>query len=363
MGRSKPRPNYGGQVNGPQESHNFTQSGSFSGSSNQLTTTISRAAAPRPSKKRKKKHVPDTASAPPVAEEEAEEERKQITEGTSQGASVMMKAFLAVEDQLKDAIFSTKTHASLEGGRAVKCACGKEEAKFRCLGCRATNMVCAACLVKMHPDQNFHHVEEWDGSGFVRTPLWTLGHELHLAHGGLKLTNNAFPHKVQDWYRELLRVYRVWRRRTGQAQNIDAVITNRWPGSLAVRCPACPEVGVNIDKATLDTVPADKRHTVTLFLSSDGNFKLQRKRKVDDPDDFALNGGNAYFPEDTQYKLYVSELGPEDDKCTCSELKAVCMQNITKFKNAVVTGVVAVQCACHGFFQPGGLVDLTTSDF
>ncbi|KAJ7645719.1 hypothetical protein B0H17DRAFT_959474 [Mycena rosella] len=156
-----------------------------------------------------------------------------------------------------------------------------------------------------------------------------------------KLTNNVFPHKVQ---------------------NIDAVITNRRPGSLAVRCPACPEVGFNIDKATLDAVPADKRHTVTLFLSSDGNFKLQRKRKVDDPDDFALNGGNAYFPEDTQYKLYVSELGPEDDKCTCSELKAVRMQNITKFKNAVVTGVVAVQCARHGFFQPGGLVDLTMGE-
>ncbi|KAJ7681689.1 hypothetical protein B0H17DRAFT_942799 [Mycena rosella] len=368
-----------------------------------------------------------------------------------------MKAFLAVEDQLEDAIFSTKTHASLEGGRAVKCVCGKEEAKFRCPECGATNMVCAACLVKMHPDQNFHHVEEWDGSGFVRTPLWTLGHELHLAHGGLvcpngpknekggvnegtgrkmvvvatngihvrvffcccgdaratpdyiqlvaarlfpatlaapetvfrfdalnnfhvhnlvskktaqdyyralqKLTNNVFPHKVQDRYCELLRVYRVWRylalrHRTGQAQNIDAVITNRRPGSSAVRCPACLEVGFNIDKATLDAL-MQHRHTVTLFLSSDGNFKLQRKRKVDDPDDFALNSGNAYFPEDTQYKLYVSELGPEDDKCTCSELKAVRMQNITKFKNAVVTGVVAVQCARHGLFQPGGLVDLT----
>ncbi|KAJ7629937.1 hypothetical protein B0H17DRAFT_962520, partial [Mycena rosella] len=68
----------------------------------------------------------------------------------------------------------------------------------------------------------------------------------------------------QDRYRELLRVYRVWRylalrRRMGQAQNIDAIITNPRPGSLAVRCPACPEVGFNIDKATLDTVLADTR--------------------------------------------------------------------------------------------------------
>jgi hypothetical protein len=110
-------------------------------------------------------------------------------------------------------------------------------------------------------------------------------------------------------------------------------------------------------------------------VSSDGNFKLQRKRKVDDPDDVALNGGNAYFPEDAEYQEYVSQLKPSDDvrdrvlinddpllicvqKCTCSDLKAVRMQNIAKFKNSVISGVVAVQCACHGFFMPGGIVDL-----
>lgn len=55
------------------------------------------------------------------------------------------------------------------------------------------------------------------------------------------------------------------------------------------------------------------RHLYTKFLSSDGNFKLQRKRKVDDPDDVALNGGNAYFVEDSKYKEYVSQVGQADD--------------------------------------------------
>ena len=54
-----------------------------------------------------------------------------------------------------------------------------------------------------------------------------------------------------------MRVVRVWRhlalrRRSGQAQGIDRVITNRRPGSLAVRCPACPEIGFNIEKAVID---------------------------------------------------------------------------------------------------------------
>ncbi|KAJ6543417.1 hypothetical protein DFH09DRAFT_1367992 [Mycena vulgaris] len=147
-------------------------------------------------------------------------------------------------------------------------------------------------------------------------------------------------------YREFLRV------------GIDEVIITRRIGSLAVRCPACPEIGFNVAKATVDAAAESEKHKFTQFLSSDGNFKLQRKRKVDDPDDFALNGGNAYFPEDNLYKVYVEGIGPADDKCTCSDLKAVRMQNIAKFKNCVISRVVAVQCARHGFFMPGGMVDL-----
>ncbi|KAJ7912440.1 hypothetical protein B0H13DRAFT_1613667 [Mycena leptocephala] len=350
-------------------------------------------------------------------------------------------------------MFATKTHAQVVADVTVKCACG-ELALFRCPECGWGDMVCAQCLVKMHPHHQFHHVERWDGSAFVRTELIEWKHEVHLGHSGQercpnasnpvgrktvlvdtngihsarifycqcgnpavkdhlqlirarlfpatvenpqtvftfdvldnfhvhnltskktaldyhrglqKLTNGAFPKDVPDRYREFLRVVRIWRhltmrRRSGQAQNIDEVITNRRANSLAVRCPACPEVGFNVDKETIDAAPENqrwtRRHLYTLFLSSDGNFKLQRKRKVDDPDDVALNGGNAYFPEDSEYQKYVSQLGPSDDKCTCSDLKAVRMQNIAKFKNSVISGVVAVQCARHGFFMPGGMVDL-----
>ncbi|KAJ7602837.1 hypothetical protein DFH06DRAFT_986580 [Mycena polygramma] len=364
--------------------------------------------------------------------------------------------FTDVLDDLEEAIFQTKSHAGLAAaGASVQCACG-QTALFRCPECGTGSMVCAQCLVRMHPGQTLHHIEKWDGGAFVRTKLFDLKHEIHLGHEGKrcehaslnasgrttiivdtngihktrifycrcenypddhiqlvrarlfpatiilpqtaftfdvlhnfhvhnltskktaqdyyralqKLTNGAFPNQVEDRYREFLRVIRVWRhlamrRRSGQALGIDQVITNRRPNSLAVRCPACPEVGFNVDKATIDAAPENKRHLYTFFLSSDGNFKLQRKRKVDDPDDVALNGGNAYFPEDTRYQAYVKELqkqGPADDKCTCSDLKAVRLQNIAKFKNSVISGVVAVQCARHGFFMPGGMVDLTKGE-
>jgi hypothetical protein len=69
---------------------------------------------------------------------------------------------------------------------------------------------------------------------------------------------------LQDRYREFLRVARVWRymtsvRRAGQAHNIDSILTHRQPGSLAVRCPACLEVGFNVTKEFLDALPIKLR--------------------------------------------------------------------------------------------------------
>ncbi|KAJ7724933.1 hypothetical protein DFH07DRAFT_971050 [Mycena maculata] len=399
------------------------------------------------SKKTKILHVPSPPSAATPEEEEEEEDKDEDEEdtGRKQGASVMMRAFLKETPAIEEAIFRTRTHAQLHGKNPqIQCACG-QPASFRCPECGVTDMVCAECVIKMHPCHQMHHIEQWDGTAFVRTSLITWGHVVNLGHGGKrcknagsedqgrksvivdtngihfvcivycacgetvmpdpiqligarlfpatldtpktaftfevmhnfhvhnltskktasdyyralqKLTNGAFPNQVPDRVREFLWVVRVWRhlvmrRRSGQAQGIDSVITNRRENSLAVRCPSCPEVGFNVDKATIEAAPRDKKHLYTLFLSSDGNFKLQRKKKVDDPDDVALNGGAAYFPDNKIYRDYISKLKPSDDfACKISP----------KSKNSVITGVVACQCARHGFFMPGGMVDLTKGE-
>ncbi|KAJ7883925.1 hypothetical protein B0H14DRAFT_2564692 [Mycena olivaceomarginata] len=75
----------------------------------------------------------------------------------------------------------------------------------------------------------------------------------------------------------------------------------------------------------------------------DGNFKMQRKNKQDDPNDMGLNGGNAYCVPEMRHKSYLGSLKPSDETGTCSHLKAARMQDIAKLKNAVITGVVAVQ--------------------
>jgi len=51
------------------------------------------------------------------------------------------------------------------------------------------------------------------------------------------------------------------------------------------------------------------RHKYTLFISADGNFRLQRKHKKDDPDDIALNEGRSYFVQSTSYKKYLTHIG------------------------------------------------------
>ncbi|KAG6834489.1 hypothetical protein H0H93_009346 [Arthromyces matolae] len=179
------------------------------------------------------------------------------------------------------------------------------------------------------------------------------------------LTNNTFPDEVPDRYRELLQMSRIWNhltmvRQSGQAHHIDTLLTHRRPGSLTVRCPACPEVTFNVDQAVVDAAKVAETHKYTLFLSVDGNFRLQRKNKNTDPDDVALNNGNGYFVPSEPYKKYqevVRKSGPEE-AATCSHLRASRMQNIAKFKNAAVSGVVAFQCARHGFYLPQSIVDL-----
>ncbi|KAJ3535599.1 hypothetical protein NMY22_g6415 [Coprinellus aureogranulatus] len=166
-----------------------------------------------------------------------------------------------------------------------------------------------------------------------------------------RLTDPAFPDAVPNRYRELLRASRVWRfltslRRSGQSHEIDEFLSNR-------RFP--------IGNVLLSS-NASFRHKYTLFISADGNFRLQRKAKNDDPDDVALNEGNGYFANMEALRTLLSTEDEHDDAAICAHLRAVRLQNIVKFRNAVISGVISIQCARHGFHLPQGLVDLTKGE-
>src|SRR5277367_6817907 len=115
------------------------------------------------------------------------------------------------------------------------------------------------------------------------------------------------------------------RKRSGQLHGIDCFFPNRQKGSVIERCMACPETGFNMDKDWKGTPESMRyvleyfpfsdvdlfldRHLNQLFLMEDGNHKLQRKRKIGNPDDHSLLGDKGYFPDEDKYKKYVSEIG------------------------------------------------------
>ncbi|KDQ05487.1 hypothetical protein BOTBODRAFT_122761, partial [Botryobasidium botryosum FD-172 SS1] len=178
------------------------------------------------------------------------------------------------------------------------------------------------------------------------------------------LTDNVLPATVKDRYREFLRIAHVWAylkavKRSGQFHNIDKLLPpNRIAGSLAVRCPGCPEDGFNMAPNWRAT-PLDKRHIHTAWSNGDGNHGLQRKGgKTDDPDDIELWGGKGYFVETKKYEEFLKTVPDSEEKSTCVNLKAVNMQNKAKFRNCVVTGVVTVTCGRHAMFHPCAMVDM-----
>jgi hypothetical protein len=61
------------------------------------------------------------------------------------------------------------------------------------------------------------------------------------------------------------RIFRVWMhlaalRRRGQVHDIDNILQGRRKNSLAIRCPACPEIHVNVDAETIKKAREDEAY-------------------------------------------------------------------------------------------------------
>ncbi|KAK7024355.1 hypothetical protein VNI00_016409 [Paramarasmius palmivorus] len=178
-------------------------------------------------------------------------------------------------------------------------------------------------------------------------------------------TNWEFPEDVPDVYPQFRRVIRVWRalkmlQESGQANNIDSIMQALVPGwakgNVMVPCFACPQPGFNMEDDVMNE--EEFKHLFTLFLSADGHFGLQRKKKPDDPDDVALIAHMGLFADILEYRDYCKRAPNSTEKSTCAKLKAAQNQNKAKFAGVVTSGVVAVTCARHSMFLRHGMVDL-----
>ncbi|KAG1739749.1 hypothetical protein EDB19DRAFT_1895447 [Suillus lakei] len=142
-----------------------------------------------------------------------------------------------------------------------------------------------------------------------------------------RFTNNAFPDKIPDRYRELMRVSRIWRDLTDRSPGL---------GDLALYCPACPQPGINLppSKDSYDAWLVMQRYVV------DGNFTAQHMKMKTPEDDVSLADGKGYMVTEESYQNHITESVEERER---SNLRA--------------TGVGATACARHGCFVPHAVVN------
>ncbi|KAH9884219.1 hypothetical protein C8Q73DRAFT_644132 [Cubamyces lactineus] len=166
-------------------------------------------------------------------------------------------------------------------------------------------------------------------------------------------TDNVAPKTVPDRYRELSNSARefAYLRQCKRAGEMPGKTTTR--GSLTVKCPCCPQPGINMRVNWKDRC-ADYSYLDALFYSIDGNFRQSQRNKPMDKNDVALSRGAGYFADVDDFREYASKIGkPEPELTTCHKFGAAGYGG----HNGKVSGIIALACR-HMFMLPGSIVDL-----
>ncbi|KZV60537.1 hypothetical protein PENSPDRAFT_593941 [Peniophora sp. CONT] len=176
-------------------------------------------------------------------------------------------------------------------------------------------------------------------------------------NGLLRITDSSGLRSVKSRYYEMHRVTKVFRyhrilKRAGVSHQIDSVPAIA-PGSLAVRCPACPGED-NMTRGWREAPPRE-RYKHALYVSEDANFKLQRKNKPT-VHDVPMADGGLFFVEDGPYAKHLRD-NPSLNECRSSHT-AVSGANKSGDERYDINGVGALLCARHLFYFPCAIADL-----
>ncbi|TDL18801.1 hypothetical protein BD410DRAFT_727959 [Rickenella mellea] len=175
-----------------------------------------------------------------------------------------------------------------------------------------------------------------------------------------KLTDITGIDEIKERYKPFKRLTRQWDHlhllKRGGRGNDPAGVSGTSFGELAIRCPACPQPGINVPEAWLD-VPAEKRFLCTQIVTIDACFRLKRRNVSSRVKDPGLGTGWAYFVEDEPYRKHLLSCTDQQEMSTCTGLAALDHAN-TKFSAGLeCTGVGAIQCR-HEMQLPTGVGDL-----
>ncbi|KAG9031330.1 hypothetical protein FS837_003010, partial [Tulasnella sp. UAMH 9824] len=166
---------------------------------------------------------------------------------------------------------------------------------------------------------------------------------------------------LYDQFRIAVRQYRILTMymRAGK----DGCLAPLQNGELCVKCPACPEPGVNLPPNwDLDRM---KQLHYARFLAGDGNFKLQRLAKrgsSKSEGSKSLLGDGGFWVSESTFQRYLAETSVAADeplnqkKSACNTMAGDPGYSPEGAKALDVTGVFAVSCR-HIFLCPNGVVD------
>ncbi|EPS98310.1 hypothetical protein FOMPIDRAFT_59073, partial [Fomitopsis schrenkii] len=169
-----------------------------------------------------------------------------------------------------------------------------------------------------------------------------------------RLTNPAFPHRVPDRYRELLRCSRQWRNMKHRKWNGFGHDQGEVPaGGLALDCVACPRPTVNLAPGWEND--EDQWKFMPTFVM-DGNFSAEHLRPRGLGDDVALGDGQGFMVTDAPYKAHLANSREVSEQSKCNAHKAV-NRGAAARADMEATGIGAVACGRHGCFLPHAVVD------
>ncbi|KIM74954.1 hypothetical protein PILCRDRAFT_79556, partial [Piloderma croceum F 1598] len=171
-----------------------------------------------------------------------------------------------------------------------------------------------------------------------------------------RVTDEAFPSRVPDRYRELLRVSRQWRDIHNQIRAGDVHDRPDVPADsgLALFCPACPQIGINIPPEI--EWKADDRLLYRPQLVSDGNMKLVHQLQKRPEDDVSLSNGEMFIVKWAPYAKHLVNAPQRQPKSKCSNHWAQNHGNLNR-NHLDSTGKGACACARHGAFVPHCMVN------
>ncbi|KAF6746229.1 hypothetical protein DFP72DRAFT_823348 [Ephemerocybe angulata] len=130
-------------------------------------------------------------------------------------------------------------------------------------------------------------------------------------------------------------------------------------GELALLCPACPHMGINMP-SKWKSIPRAKRWLYALFVAMDANFRLRRKDVSSDARDPGFNRGFAYIVWEKVFKEFLETHGKNlgDEKSACNNHDAIKSANVRGARGVAASGLGGTECARHDMRRAMGAADL-----